>query len=316
MGWSPVSLARAQASHEEVHGNRSRVAEVWRNGQNGAGDGAAASLPPCSTPSPPRTRGAGRCSPGRPSRRGAPRSTRSTSSPSRTATPAPTSTSPSTPPSTRCAPSTSRPGILGARHPGAGVRRALAGAAADGAGQLRGHPQPARARLRRGGRRARRPPRPTPPSSPTASRGRAPRAYASVARPAEGTILTVADAAAAAPAQRRVERRARSRSSRPPSTPRPRRCAPPPTSSRPSRSAGVVDAGGAGYLLLLEALARVVHQDGAHVGDRMAPFAEDPTLRRREEWSQRGRRGRADRAHRAARPTARATCGRADRPTR
>jgi dihydroxyacetone kinase-like predicted kinase len=49
-----------------------------------------------------------------------------------------------------------------------------------------------------------------------------------------------------------------------------------------------VDAGAAGYLLLLEALARVVHQDGAHVGDRMEPFADDPSVRRRDEWSTSG----------------------------
>jgi dihydroxyacetone kinase-like predicted kinase len=46
-----------------------------------------------------------------------------------------------------------------------------------------------------------------------------------------------------------------------------------------------VDAGAAGYVLLLEALARVVHQDEAHIGDRMEPFADDPSLRRRDEWS-------------------------------
>jgi dihydroxyacetone kinase-like predicted kinase len=51
--------------------------------------------------------------------------------------------------------------------------------------------------------------------------------------------------------------------------------------------AGVVDAGAAGYLLLLEALARVVHQDGTHVGERMEVFADD-SMRRREDWSRVG----------------------------
>ena len=111
------------------------------------------------------------------------------------------------------------------------------------------------------------------------------RAYASVTRPAEGTILTVARAAAAAGAAA-VDRglvavaedalddaaeALRATTAQLPALER----------------AGVVDAGAAGYLLLLEALARVVHQDGTHVGERMEVFADD-SMRRREDWSQVG----------------------------
>jgi DAK2 domain fusion protein YloV len=112
------------------------------------------------------------------------------------------------------------------------------------------------------------------------------RAYASVTRPAEGTILTVADAAARAGAgavedglgavvDAALEAATQALGA---------------TTGQLAalEQAGVVDAGAAGYLLLLEALGRVVREDGAHVGDRMAPFAEDPTLRRRAEWSRDG----------------------------
>jgi uncharacterized protein len=109
------------------------------------------------------------------------------------------------------------------------------------------------------------------------------RARASVTRPAEGTILTVAQATAdagsaavdrglVAVAEEALDAATAALAQT--------------TSQLPAlRRAGVVDAGAAGYLLLLEALARVVHQDGAHVGERMEPFAEDPSLRRRAEWS-------------------------------
>ena len=112
------------------------------------------------------------------------------------------------------------------------------------------------------------------------------RAYASVTRPEEGTILTVAKAAAeagaavvgdglAAVAEAALDAATAALGE---------------TTHQLAalERAGVVDAGAAGYLLLLEALARVVHQDGAHVGERMEPFAEDPSMRRREEWSRQG----------------------------
>lgn len=111
------------------------------------------------------------------------------------------------------------------------------------------------------------------------------RAYASVTRPAEGTILTVARAAAAAGAAA-VDRGlvAVAEDALDAATEALRAT----TAQLPAlERAGVVDAGAAGYLLLLEALARVVHQDGTHVGERMEVFADD-SMRRREDWSQVG----------------------------
>lgn len=112
------------------------------------------------------------------------------------------------------------------------------------------------------------------------------RAYASVTRPAEGTILSVARAAAKAGAEAVeeglvtvTERALEAATDALRET----------TGQLPAlERAGVVDAGAAGYLLLLEALARVVHQDGAHVGERMEPFTDDPSLRRRDDWSRAG----------------------------
>ena len=111
------------------------------------------------------------------------------------------------------------------------------------------------------------------------------RAYASVTRPAEGTILTVSRAAAVAGAAA-VDRGlvAVAEDALDAATEALRAT----TAQLPAlERAGVVDAGAAGYLLLLEALARVVHQDETHVGERMEVFADDP-MRRREDWSQVG----------------------------
>jgi DAK2 domain fusion protein YloV len=111
------------------------------------------------------------------------------------------------------------------------------------------------------------------------------RAYASVTRPAEGTILTVARAAAAAGAAA-VDRglAAVAEDALDAATEALKAT----TSQLPAlERAGVVDAGAAGYLLLLEALARVVHQDDTHVGERMEVFA-DHSMRRREDWSHAG----------------------------
>lgn len=111
------------------------------------------------------------------------------------------------------------------------------------------------------------------------------RAYASVTRPAEGTILTVARAAASAGAAA-VDRGlvAVAEDALDAATEALKAT----TAQLPAlERAGVVDAGAAGYLLLLEALARVVHQDGTHVGERMEVFADD-TMHRREDWSQAG----------------------------
>ena len=111
------------------------------------------------------------------------------------------------------------------------------------------------------------------------------RAYASVTRPAEGTILTVSRAAAVAGAAA-VDRGlvAVTEDALDAATEALRAT----TAQLPAlERAGVVDAGAAGYLLLLEALARVVHQDETHVGERMEVFADD-SMRRRQDWSQVG----------------------------
>ncbi len=112
------------------------------------------------------------------------------------------------------------------------------------------------------------------------------RAYASVTRPEEGTILTVAKAAADAGAAVVGDGLAAVAEAALDAATEALRA----TTGQLAalERAGVVDAGAAGYLLLLEALARVVHQDAAHVGERLEPFAEDPSLRRREDWSRQG----------------------------
>ena len=112
------------------------------------------------------------------------------------------------------------------------------------------------------------------------------RAYASVTRPEDGTILTVAEAAASAGGAAVCQGLAAVVEAALDAATEALRAT---TDQLPAlQRAGVVDAGAAGYLLLLEALARVVHQDGAHVGERMEPFAEDPSMRRREGWSTHG----------------------------
>ena len=109
------------------------------------------------------------------------------------------------------------------------------------------------------------------------------RARASVMHPAEGTILTVAHAAAAAGAEPVAEGLAAvAEAALDAATVALRRT----TEQLPALArAGVVDAGAAGYVLMLEALARVVHQDATQVGERVEPFTEDQTLRRREDWT-------------------------------
>ncbi|HEX5427050.1 MAG TPA: DAK2 domain-containing protein, partial [Pedococcus sp.] len=108
------------------------------------------------------------------------------------------------------------------------------------------------------------------------------RAHAAVTRPVEGTILTVARAAAGA-GTAAVDRglAAVSEDALDAATEALRA-----TTGQLAAlgRAGVVDAGAAGYLLLLEALARVVHEDASHVGARMEPFADESSLRRRADW--------------------------------
>ncbi len=112
------------------------------------------------------------------------------------------------------------------------------------------------------------------------------RARESVVRAQEGTILSVADAAAAE-AQRVVDAggdlgdltravvtEARAALARTPDQ------------LRVLADAGVVDAGGAGYLLFVEALDQVVHEEGPSSHYAVDDFILNQSLERRPEWSQ------------------------------
>jgi hypothetical protein len=109
------------------------------------------------------------------------------------------------------------------------------------------------------------------------------RGWRAVTHPVEGTILSVARAAAEAAQGRSTlvevtESALRGATEALVLT----------TTQLPAlQRAGVVDAGGAGYVLLLEALARVAHENGssAHRGDE--PYYDDPSVRRRD-WAPTG----------------------------
>ena len=102
------------------------------------------------------------------------------------------------------------------------------------------------------------------------------RGWRAVTHPVEGTILSVAQAAADAatgePTLAAVTKAAlRGASEALDRT----------TEQLPAlQRAGVVDAGGAGYVLLLEALARVAHEEGTNGDGLTTPFLDDPSLRR------------------------------------
>lgn len=110
------------------------------------------------------------------------------------------------------------------------------------------------------------------------------RAWKAVTHPVEGTILSVSRAAAEA-AQgltslgEVTEAALRGASAALALTP---------TQLPALEAAGVVDAGGAGYVLLLEALARVVHEDGPALPPGAAAFGDDGSLRRRPDWAAHG----------------------------
>jgi len=110
------------------------------------------------------------------------------------------------------------------------------------------------------------------------------RAWKAVTHPVEGTILSVARAAAAA-AQgltglgEVTEAALRGASEALTLTP---------TQLPALEAAGVVDAGGAGYVLLLESLARVAHEDSSTTPLAAAPFSDDTSLRRRLDWAAAG----------------------------
>ena len=113
------------------------------------------------------------------------------------------------------------------------------------------------------------------------------RARESVVRPQEGTILSVAEATATEAARlagagadlaelsRGCVEAARSALARTPEQ------------LEVLARAGVVDAGGAGFLLFVEALDQVVHEIGRQTRFAVDEFILNPSLERRPEWSER-----------------------------
>ena len=175
-------------------------------------------------------------------------------------------------------------------------------------GQLGRDPLADPAGLRRRGRRGRR-----ASTAPTRRRGARPRrptaAYEAVMRPVEGTILTVVrEAAEAAEARRPTAAPTWSPCSTRPATGAPTRSARTPELLPVLKEAGVVDAGGAGFLLLLDVLLHVV--DGRPVPEPRGRRGRG--ARRRPPGARRGRRAR-----RRRRPTcATRSCTSSRRPTR
>lgn len=111
------------------------------------------------------------------------------------------------------------------------------------------------------------------------------RARESVVRPQEGTILTVADATAA-----EVQRVAEAGGSLGDLTRAAVVAARAALARTPEQlevlaRAGVVDAGGAGYLLFVEALDQVVHEEGPSGHFAVDDFILNPSLERRPDWS-------------------------------
>ncbi|WKV16432.1 DAK2 domain-containing protein [Janibacter limosus] len=123
------------------------------------------------------------------------------------------------------------------------------------------------------------------------------RARESVVRPQEGTILSVADATALEVARVRSEggtlgdltgagvEAARTAPGRTPEQ------------LQVLADAGVVDAGGAGYLLFVEALDRVVHELGTPSRFAVDEFTLNPSLERRADWSRDRAEGAAAQVH-------------------
>ena len=111
------------------------------------------------------------------------------------------------------------------------------------------------------------------------------RARESVVRPQEGTILSVADATA-----ERAEQVCRDGGSLGELTRAAVDAARAALARTPDQlqvlaDAGVVDAGGAGYLLFVEALDQVVHEEGAPTSYAVDEFTLNPTLERRPGWT-------------------------------
>lgn len=114
------------------------------------------------------------------------------------------------------------------------------------------------------------------------------RARESVVRPQEGTILTVADATAAAAQQVAREGGSLGELTVAAVTAAREALARTPEQLQVLADAGVVDAGGAGYLLFIEALDRVVHDKGPARHFAVDDFILNTTLERRADWSHDG----------------------------
>ncbi|WP_277454928.1 DAK2 domain-containing protein [Janibacter sp. DB-40] len=114
------------------------------------------------------------------------------------------------------------------------------------------------------------------------------RARESVVRPQEGTILTVADATAAAAEQAAREGGSLGELTVAAVTAAREALARTPEQLQVLADAGVVDAGGAGYLLFIEALDRVVHDKGPAQHFAVDDFTLNTTLERRADWSHDG----------------------------
>ncbi len=113
------------------------------------------------------------------------------------------------------------------------------------------------------------------------------RARESVVRPKEGTIITVADATAAAAERLVAEGAGLGDLSRGCVEAARSALARTPEQLEVLARAGVVDAGGAGFLLFVEALDQVVHEVGSRSRFAVDEFILNPSLERRTDWSAR-----------------------------
>ncbi len=110
-------------------------------------------------------------------------------------------------------------------------------------------------------------------------------ARASIARPQEGTILSVADAAAATATRLAAEGASLAELTAQTVTAAAEALSRTPEQLEVLRQAGVVDAGGAGYLLFLEALDRIVRDQAPLDGFAVDEFTMNLSMHRREGWT-------------------------------
>ena len=173
-------------------------------------------------------------------------------------------------------------GILGEATLVAGVPHPQAGHPARGSRQLRGHRQPARRRPVRLGHRARTPRSVDALLLADAFAAGAAAARACVAHPQEGTILTVADAGAAAAVEAAEAGGSLADVCEAAVDAAQEALARTPEQLEALARAGVVDAGGAGCVLMLESFHRVV--TGRWTATDEGLLSAGPTLHRRDEW--------------------------------